>query len=128
MDRSESTAATYTYTYLLSPASHWKEFHNLDVEIRTPDGSPYIVESSIPLTLKEKGTYTGSFEDLPERDLTFTLYEKEEITLLDKTKGTISNQYGYTLILLGFGLAVLGGFVLSILAVVNLFRWIRRRG
>lgn len=128
MDRSESTSATYTYTYLLGPASHWKEFHNLDVEVRTPEGSPFIVESSIPLTLKEKGKYGGNFEELPDRDLTFTLYEKEDITWLDKTKGTISNQYGYTLIFMGFGLAVLGGFVLSVVAIVNLYKWIRRRG
>ena len=39
----------HTFTYLLSPARHWTDFGTLDVAVTTPESSPYVIQSSLPL-------------------------------------------------------------------------------
>lgn len=63
-------SAEYTYTYLLSPASTWKEFGSLDVEINTP----FYLTDSEPGGMEEReGGYSLALESLPEGELVFSL-------------------------------------------------------
>lgn len=63
-------SAEYTYTYLLSPASTWKEFGSLDVEIDTP----FYLTDSEPGGMEEReGGYSLALESLPEGELVFSL-------------------------------------------------------
>lgn len=62
-------SAEYTYTYLLSPASTWKEFGSLDVEIDTP----FYLTDSEPGGMEEReGGYSLALESLPEGELVFS--------------------------------------------------------
>ncbi len=90
MDRRETLSPKYGYTYLLSPAKSWADFGSLDIEIITPQEAPYIVESSLALAKDGANRYTAQFEGLPESELTFTLYEKEAVTFVDRAKKTAS--------------------------------------
>lgn len=61
----------FEYTYLLSPASTWASFSNLNIKINTPYfliGSNFDDQS----TKVEEG-YTFSFDSLPEGEFTFSL-------------------------------------------------------
>lgn len=95
VDRSTTTVPTYTFTYLLSPAAYWKDFRNLQVEVRTSEHSPYMIGSSMEMEMTGDGVYQTNLESLPEEDLTFTLYHKPEITTKDRIQGTLQNQFGY---------------------------------
>ncbi len=73
------TPPTYTYSYLLSPASTWSSFGTLDVTIETPyyllDTEPHVstdTDATLPFTKTDTG-YSVSFSSLPDRELTFTL-------------------------------------------------------
>lgn len=87
MDRRKTIAPLYTFNYILNPARNWKSFKNLEVEIITPEEAPYIIESSLELIKNGDRHYTASLENLPQEDLIFTIYEKEEISYLDRIKG-----------------------------------------
>ncbi|SNS36492.1 hypothetical protein SAMN05446037_1008162 [Anaerovirgula multivorans] len=91
MDKTKTAEPLYTFDYILNPAKNWASFNNLNIEIRPPAEHPYIIDSSVNLVRKEDGTYTGSFESLPEVDLSFSLYYNEEITTIDKIKGFLSS-------------------------------------
>lgn len=91
MDRTSTYDPLYTFDYLLNPAERWAGFTNLNIEIRPPKSNPYIVDSSIDLFKNEDGNYIGNFESLPDKDLSFTLYSKEEITFMDKVKRKVDN-------------------------------------
>ena len=78
MDSLKTAAPLYTYGYLLNPAKGWASFRDLDIRIMPPEKAPYLVNSSLPLQRNEKGFYTASLASLPEKDLTFSLYEKEK--------------------------------------------------
>ncbi|MCD4714538.1 MAG: hypothetical protein K8R73_14740, partial [Clostridiales bacterium] len=70
------------------------------------------------------GTYVGTFETLPEEDLSFTLYEKEEITTSDKFKNALDKNI-YFLIFIGIPLLVILSLVilgLIVRKVVQLHR------
>lgn len=69
IDRSY-TPPVYEYTYLLSPASTWKEFGELDITINTPY---YLTESSLDGFEKTEGGYALSLDGLPDSELIFTL-------------------------------------------------------
>lgn len=74
---------TYDYTYLLSPAQTWKEFHDFEVVIRTP----YIMrESSLEGFEKTEDGYILAADSLPAGELEFTLSESEEERLLTGTE------------------------------------------
>lgn len=89
MDRRESISPQYHYTYLLSPAKHWKSFGELELEIRTPEKAPFVIDSSLPLTLDGERRYVSVVDGLPEDELLFTLYHKDQITSLDKIQKSL---------------------------------------
>lgn len=97
--REGTTHWQHTFTYLLSPAQHWAEFGTLDVEISTPEESPYIIDSTLPLEETGERHYTARFDGLPEGELEFTLYPKSSITLLDRANVWVQN-IRYALVML----------------------------
>jgi len=94
MDKRDTTSPQYLFDYILNPAENWNSFNNLNIKIITPPEAAYIIDSSIELN-KEGNIYTSTLENLPEEDLSFTLYSKEKITLLDKVEGKINRSFGY---------------------------------
>ena len=60
----------YNYTYLLSPATTWKEFGSLDIILNTPY---YVTWSSVEGYEKTKNGYQWELSGLPEGELEFTL-------------------------------------------------------
>ncbi|HCW73590.1 MAG TPA: hypothetical protein DHM90_07155, partial [Clostridiaceae bacterium] len=115
MDRRETQEPTYTYNYFLQPAARWKGFKNLSVMITPPDDYPFVIESTLPMERLDDGTYSGEFETLPEEDLRFVLYENEEITAMDRAKGTLSN-YQYPIYFIGT--LLLSFLVLGVLTMI----------
>lgn len=96
MDRRSSKDPTYTFEYLLSPAGYFKDFKNLTLRVLPSEGYPFVISSSLPLDKKESGEYVGVFDTLPEKELTFTMYREEKITLVDRTEGFLSrNLYAF---------------------------------
>jgi len=85
----------YLFDYILNPAKNWNSFNNLNIKIKTSQEAPYIIDSSIELTKDDANIYTATLEKLPEEDLSFTLYSKEKITLMDKVEGKINRSFGY---------------------------------
>lgn len=95
---------TYDYTYLLSPAQTWKEFHDLEVVIRTP----YIMrESSLEGFEKTEDGYTLAADSLPPGELEFTLAETEGSPLENQDSDSAGTGYpaGYFLAAAVFVLA-----------------------
>ncbi len=115
MDRRETREPTYTYDYFLQPAARWKDFQNLSVKITPTQDYPFVIESTLPMERLEDGTYSGEFETLPEEDLRFVLYENEEITAMDRAKGTLSN-YQYPIYFIGT--LLLSFLVLGVLTMI----------
>ena len=66
--------AIYTYTYLLSPASTWASFGELEVIINTPF---YITENSLEGFTKTETGYALKRNGLPEGELEFVLCSSE---------------------------------------------------
>ena len=64
----------YTYTYLLSPASTWASFGELEVVINTPF---FITENSLEGFTKTDTGYTLKRNGLPEGELEFVLCSSE---------------------------------------------------
>ena len=110
MDKRNTTSPQYLYDYILNPAKNWNSFNNLNIKIVTPQEAPYIIDSSIELN-KDGNTYTATLDNLPEEDLSFTLYSKEKVTLLDKVEGQINRSFGY------FAPIVIGIFVIFIVII-----------
>lgn len=100
MDKRETVKPLHSFDYLLNPAKNWSDFNNLNIKIIAPDEAPYIVKSNIDFEKEENNVYTAALENLPEDDLSFTLYANAKITLLDKARGSLKNNFGYGLILL----------------------------
>lgn len=84
MDKTKTIKPVYSFQYLLNPAAKWSRFGDLAVEIVTPKEAPYIVESSLALNKEGERFYRAGFNSLPDKDLYFTVYEKEKISLVDK--------------------------------------------
>ena len=89
MDRRETVSPKYSYTYLLSPARNWADFGNLDIEVVTPREAPYMIENNLDLSKDGENRYSTHLDGLPKSELTFTLYEKETITFIDKTESAL---------------------------------------
>ena len=124
MDKRKTVNPTYTYNYFLHPAKYWKDFHDLTIKITPSKDYPYVIQSNLPLIKEIDGTYVGTFETLPEEDLSFTLYEKEEITPSEKIMNTINNNI-YLLLFIGLPLLVILSLVilgLMVRKVVQLHR------
>lgn len=77
MNHKHTKQARYTYLYLLTPASYWKDFKNLEIEVNTSAENPFMVESSIPFEELEERKYGATLSELPEEDLKFTVCEVE---------------------------------------------------
>ncbi|OPL08930.1 MAG: hypothetical protein AVO33_08445 [delta proteobacterium ML8_F1] len=114
MDHTRSLEPQYTVEYLLNPAGYWQAFEDLSIEILTSDELPYLVESTLDFKSGGKNRYTAYFKSLPEEDLVFTLYGKEQVTLYDEVAGGLKRHFGYFFPLFAGGL-VLGGLVLVLL-------------
>lgn len=113
-DKTQTSKPLYSFDYLLNPAQNWDAFKNLTIEIIPPQAAPYIVKSSIELQRGEDNIYRASLAELPENDLSFTLYANETITLLDKAHGSLNKRFGY------FTPLVLGAlFTLGIVMILN---------
>ncbi len=103
MDKRKTINPTYTYNYFLHPAKYWKDFQNLTIRITPSKDYPYVLQSNLLLNKETDGTYVGTFDTLPEEDLSFTLYEKEEITSSEKIRNAIDNNK-YLLFVVGIAL------------------------
>lgn len=62
--------AKYTYHYLLSPASTWADFSDLNITVSTKYS---MIDNST--FAEEEGKYTLHYDHLPEEELSFTLSE-----------------------------------------------------
>ena len=101
MDKRETSEPLYSFDYILNPAKNWEDFKNLNITIITPRKAPHIVKSSTRFTKGENNTYTATLSELPETDLSFTLYAHEKITLLDKIQGKLGrNLWHFTFLLI----------------------------
>ena len=96
MDKTKTATPTYSFKYLLSPASYWASFKDLTIDVITPTASPYIIESSVAFELESVNHYEVKLSALPEDELTFTLYKNQAITTSDKLDKILSN-WGYYL-------------------------------
>lgn len=76
---------TYSYTYLLTPASGWASFGKLDIELIPGENTPKLAAASPELT-EEDGRYVARLEALPDGELRFILAENR--TLLDILYGS----------------------------------------
>ena len=94
-DQTQTPSPLYSFDYLLNPAQNWSSFRNLSIKIIPPLEAPYIVKSSIELQRGDDNIYRATLEELPDVDLSFTLYAKETITLLDKFQGSLYKSFGY---------------------------------
>lgn len=116
MDKRKTVGPQYSFDYILNPAKNWNSFNNLNIKIITPEEAPYIIDSSIELNKKEGNVYTAQFETLPDEDLSFTLYSKEKITLLDKIQGKINRSFGYFAPIV---IGIIGIFVLIVVVLIT---------
>lgn len=115
MDMTETSKPLYKFDYILNPAENWSDFKNLNIRILAPDEAPYIVRSNIELVSEEDKVYTASLETLPENDFSFTLYEDEKITLLDKVEGKLFSRFRYlTPIVKGAAVIIIVAIILMI--------------
>jgi len=124
MDRRSSKDPTYTFEYLLSPAGYFKDFTNLTLRVLPSEGYPYVISSSLPLDKKENGEYLGVFDTLPEKELTFTMYREEKITLVDRTEGFLSRNF-YSFLFSGGVLLVFLAALIVGLGIRGLIRFKR---
>lgn len=123
MDRRETSMPKYLYTYLLSPAKHWQSFGKLELEIRTPRDAPYLIESTLPLELQGEQRYTAVLDGLPEQELQFTLYSKEQVSTLDKVQKSLDGlQYLPMLIW------IIWPILLAVFLVMLILRQVKKAG
>ena len=102
---SDYEPAIFKYTYLLSPASTWKEFGNLDIVINTPY---YLVENSIEGFEYKNPGYELHLAGLPEGELEFTLCSE---------KKTISNRNNFMNIPF-----IIGGIVIAVIVLILIIK------
>ncbi|SDK66679.1 hypothetical protein [Natronincola ferrireducens] len=110
MDRTQTVKPLYSFDYILNPAKNWRDFENLNIKVIPPKEAPYIVKSSIELEKGEDKVYTATLPNLPDEDLSFTLYAHETITLLDKAGGHLKGRFGYftPFVMIAIGLFIVG--------------------
>lgn len=103
----------YEYTYLLSPASSWKEFGSLDIRIITPY---FMTDQRDSAFVKTDAGYEMSSETLPEGELQFTM-----CTVPDPKKDSSGNLY-----LLVFLLPFLAAGTAVILLIILLAKLLKK--
>ncbi|ETA79731.1 hypothetical protein [Youngiibacter fragilis] len=123
MDKRETTTPKYTFSYLLSPASLWNGFKDLNMEIRTSETEPYLLESTLGFEKTADRNYKASYEALPDKDLVFTVYKSEKVTLSDKFNGWLARSYGLIFMLT---LVLPPIMVFAILYIIARAVWRRR--
>ena len=101
----------YRYNYLLSPASTWAKFGNLNVDINTP---LYLIDNSQDGFTKTKTGYNFKSSGLPEGELRFSLSTVEK----PERKSNIGTFY--ILGMLMFGLLQILPIIVGVVAVVVL--------
>lgn len=120
MDRSKTREPLHTFTYFLSPASHWASFRELSIIVLTPEEAPYLLNSSLSFSADGERCYTAQLAGLPSEALAFSLYESANIPLQDRATGALYQTFGY------FAPVVLGFFNLA--ALIVLVTILTRRG
>ena len=109
----------YRYNYLLSPASTWAKFGNLNVDINTPF---YLIDNSQDGFTKTKTGYNFKSSGLPEGELRFSLSTVEK----SERKSNIGTFY--ILGMLMFGLLQILPIIVGVVTVVVLVVvWVRKR-
>jgi hypothetical protein len=68
------------YMYILNPAEGWASFNGIDIEVIPNDMYPYLIDGNIDFQKTKEGTYIASYDELPENDLIFTLYDRKRAT------------------------------------------------
>lgn len=100
----------YEYTYLLSPASSWASFADLDVIINT---EYYLSEESLSgFNKTAENSYTAHFDTLPDRELMFTLCQSDNPEE-DNSYSTI-----FIILFIVLGALVLGAILVVVCAIV----------
>ena len=115
----EYDPGVYRYNYLLSPASTWAKFGNLNVDINTPF---FMTENNQSGFTKTQKGYNFKANGLPEGELRFSLSTVEK----PERKSNIGTFY--ILGMLMFGLLQILPIIVGVVAVVVLVVvWVRRR-
>ena len=97
----------YEYTYLLSPATTWRQFGELKIVINTPY---FVTESTLDGFEKTEDGYVLTRSSLPDGELIFTLSESETPT---KPPRNITNYIPIELII---SFSVIGGVALVLIS------------
>ena len=101
--------SVFTYHYLLTPASGWASFGDLDITVKTPD---FLIRDNT--FTKGEGQYTKHEDSLPKSELSFALCSVEKP---ERPGDTYSN------IVILF---LLGSFVLFVILIVLLIVLIKK--
>jgi len=120
MDKRKTVEPLYSFDYILNPAKNWSDFKNLDIKVIAPQEAPYIVKSNIEFEKKENNVYTTTLTELPSKDLSFTLYQDDKITLLNKFRGSLNNSFGYFTPLVIYGVVFLIIGVIIVIVVLKI--------
>ena len=110
--------AIYTYTYLLSPASTWASFGELEIIINTPF---YITENSLEGFTKTEAGYALKRDGLPEGELEFTLCSSENPT---KPPRSITSYIPIEIII---SFSIIGGVILLLGGGITAFVIVRKK-
>ncbi|MBQ6654165.1 MAG: hypothetical protein IJM79_01390, partial [Erysipelotrichaceae bacterium] len=105
----------YDFTYLSSPARTWADFNDLDIEIITPH-----VITEFPAGKLDKGDdgiYRTHLDSLPEKEITFRLYQSDSPTPQRDTSYNIISW-----IILGTMVLALIIFLALIILIIKLIR------
>lgn len=108
----------FSYTYLLSPASTWASFGELEIIINTPF---YITENSLEGFTKTDTGYTLKRNGLPEGELEFVLCSSEAPT---RPPRSIINYIPIEIII---SFSIIGGVILLIGGGITAFVIVRKK-
>jgi len=89
MDKTETKTPRYHFEYLLSPAKNWAAFSDLTIDLFTSPDALYVLESSVDFVMIDEGHYQYQTSNLPDSELTFTLYHNETIDFFDRVEHVI---------------------------------------
>lgn len=108
--------ANFTAHYFLDPASYWKDFNDLTIQVVLPEG--FHLEARPGLTKTSSTTWQGEFSTLPSENLTLSMRPRFPASIKYGTWNT-----GIGLFLLAF----YGGLTLLLVAVLFALRAVYRR-
>ena len=115
----------YEYTYLLSPASTWADFGNLEIVINTPN---YLTDCNIDGFKKSEDGYKIVLNNLPKdekgkyKELTFSLSTEENPTPKSKTPEGILKNITYFLLFFMPIILVVATIIAVIIVVVLIIK------